>query len=273
MDTNIPDYSVVVPVRNEAGNIEPLIAEIRVRMAANKPYEIITVDDGSDDETPGALRRLASACPELRVIRHRVPAGQSAAIMTGVQAAGAPAIITLDGDGQNDPADIPKLLGVFLDADDRDRLLVTGQRRKRRDSWIKRASSRVANGVRGALLGDGTPDTGCGLKVFSRQAYLRMPRFDHMHRFLPALMLRQGGRVVSVPVNHRPRQRGATKYGVWDRLWVGIIDLMGVMWLRRRVQPPLHGDGASGFVDFLGVMWLKRRALSPEIETEKEDGA
>ena len=151
LDTSGLDYSVVVPVRNEAGNIEPLIAEIRAQMAANKPYEIVYVDDGSDDETPGTLRRLASVCPELRVIRHRAPAGQSAAIMTGVQAAGAPVIITLDGDGQNDPADIPNLLGVFRDADDRDRLLVTGQRRKRRDAWIKRVSSRVANGVRRAL--------------------------------------------------------------------------------------------------------------------------
>ena len=274
LDTSVPDYSVVVPVQNEAGNIEPLIAEIRARMAENKPYEIVYVDDGSDDETPGTLRRLASECPELRVIRHRAPAGQSAAIMTGVQAAGAPTIITLDGDGQNDPAAIPKLLGMFMDADDRDRLLITGQRRKRQDSWIKRVSSRVANGVRGALLGDGTPDTGCGLKVFSRQAYLDMPGFDHMHRFLPALMLRQGGRVVSVPVNHRPRKRGATKYGVWDRLGVGIIDLMGVMWLQRRaVTPPLDGDGKSGIVDLLGVMWLKRRASKPEIETERGAGA
>jgi len=274
LDSSVPDYSVVVPVQNEAGNIEPLIAEIRARMAENKPYEIVYVDDGSDDETPGTLRRLASVCLELRVIRHRVPAGQSAAIMTGVQTAGAPTIITLDGDGQNDPADIPKLLGMFTDADDRDRLLVTGQRRKRQDSWIKRASSRVANRVRGALLGDGTPDTGCGLKVFSRQVYLDMPGFDHMHRFLPALVLRQGGRVVSVPVNHRPRERGATKYGVWDRLWVGIVDLMGVMWLQRRaVMPPLDTDGESGIIDLLGVMWLKRRVSKPEIESEKEAGA
>ena len=272
--TGVPDYSVVVPVKNEAGNIEPLIAEISARMAENNPYEIVTVDDGSDDETPGALRRLASEYPELRGIRHRASAGQSAAILTGVKAAVAPVVITLDGDGQNDPADISGILAVFLDADDRDRLLVTGQRLKRRDSLIKRASSRIANGIRGALLGDGTPDTGCGLKVFSRQAYLDMPGFDHMHRFLPALMLRQGGRVVSVPVNHRPRQQGVTKYGVWDRLWVGIIDLMGVMWLQRRPQtPPLDGGGGSGIVDLLGVLWLKLRALSPEIDTEKETGA
>lgn len=249
-----PDYSVIVPVRNEAGNIAPLIAEIRAAMesagAAHAPYEIIYVDDGSDDETAAILREQAGDCPQLRVVRHVAPAGQSAAIMTGAMAAKAPTIITLDGDGQNDPADIGKLLAAFEGAPDRDLLLVAGLRTRRRDPWLKRASSRVANAVRAALLGDGTEDTGCGLKVFSRRAFHSMPGFDHMHRFLPILMIRQGGRVLSVPVNHRPRRQGATKYGVLDRLGVGIVDLFG-------------------------VMWLKRRALKPEIqpETDKDQGA
>ncbi len=242
MDTreseNRPDYSVVVPVRNEAGNISPLIAEIRAAMEPVGTYEIVYVDDGSDDETPKVLREQAGACPELRVVRHAGPSGQSAAIMTGVNTAKAPTIITLDGDGQNDPADIGKLLAAFEDAPDRDLLLVAGHRTRRRDPWLKRASSRVANAVRAALLGDGTVDTGCGLKVFSRSAFISMPGFDHMHRFLPALMIRQGGRVRSVPVNHRPRRQGATKYGVIDRLGVGLVDLLGVLWLKRRSARP-----------------------------------
>ena len=264
LDTSVPDYSVVVPVRNEAHNIPPLIAELKTVMTAHQPYEIVIVDDGSDDATPEVLGDQSQSCSELRAVRHRTGAGQSAAITTGVNEARAGIIITLDGDGQNDPADIPALLDRFREADDPDRLLVTGERQKRRDSLMKRASSRVANAVRGTLLGDHTPDTGCGLKVFSRQAYLAMPGFDHMHRFLPALMLRQGGRVASVPVNHRPRQHGATKYGVFDRLGVGIVDLLGVMWLQRR--PGNSPGGGSGFVDRLGRRWLKRRVMAPEID-------
>ena len=237
-----PDYSVVVPVRNEAGNIIPLIAEIRAAMESvgktGTAYEIIYVDDGSDDETAAVLGQQAKHCPELRIIRHAESAGQSAAIMTGVNAAKAPTIITLDGDGQNDPADIPKLLAAFAADADRDHLLVTGQRTRRQDPWLKRVSSRIANAVRAALLGDGTPDTGCGLKVFSRSSFISMPGFDHMHRFLPTLMLRQGGRVLSVPVNHRPRLAGVTKYGLFDRLGVGIGDLFGVGWLKRRSPRP-----------------------------------
>ncbi len=234
-----PVYSVVVPVRNEADNIAPLIAEIRAAMtAAEGPYEIVYVDDGSDDATADALLAEARDCPELRVVRHARPAGQSAAIITGVAEALADTIITLDGDGQNDPADIPKLLAAFEGDAGRGPLLVTGQRVARRDTWLKRVSSRVANAVRGSLLGDGTPDTGCGLKVFPRAAFLALPGFDHMHRFLPALMQRGGGRVVSVPVNHRPRLGGVTKYGLFDRLGVGIVDLLGVMWLKRRAPRP-----------------------------------
>ena len=267
LDTSVPDFSVVVPVRNEADNISPLIAELQTVMTALQPYEIVIVDDGSDDATPEVLRDQARACPELRVIRHRSSAGQSAAITTGVNEARAGTIITLDGDGQNDPADIPALLDRFREADNPDLLLVTGERQKRWDSLLKRLSSRVANAVRGTLLGDHTPDTGCGLKVFSRPAYLAMPGFDHMHRFLPALMLCQGGHVLSVPVNHRARQHGATKYGVFDRLGVGIVDLFGVMWLQRRPGTPVPGNAeGSGFIDRLGARWLKRRAVAPEID-------
>ena len=267
LDTSVPDFSVVVPVRNEADNISPLIAELKTVMTALQPYEIVIVDDGSDDATPEVLRDQARACPEIRVIRHRSSAGQSAAITTGVNEARAGIIITLDGDGQNDPADIPALLDRFREADNPDLLLVTGERQKRRDSLLKRLSSRVANAVRGTLLGDHTPDTGCGLKVFSRPAYLAMPGFDHMHRFLPALMLCQGGHVLSVPVNHRARQHGVTKYGVFDRLGMGIVDLFGVMWLQRRPGTPVPGNAeGSGFIDRLGARWLKRRAVAPEID-------
>lgn len=267
LDTSVPDYSVVVPVRNEAHNIPPLIAELKTVMAALQPYEIVIVDDGSDDATPQALSDQARACPELRAVRHRAGAGQSAAITTGVNRARAGVVITLDGDGQNDPADIPALVARFGEVEDPDKLLVTGQRQKRRDTLIKRLSSRIANAVRGGLLGDDTPDTGCGLKVFSRAAYLAMPVFDHMHRFLPALMLRQGGRVLSVPVNHRPREHGATKYGLFDRLWVGIVDLLGVMWLQRRPGMTVPGnDEGSGLADRLGTRWLKLRTVTPEIE-------
>jgi len=238
-----PEISVVVPVRNEAGNIAPLIAEIVAAMSGHGRYEIVYVDDGSTDATADQLAREAAARVELRVVRHRRPAGQSAAIDSGVMAARGATVVTIDGDGQNDPADIPNLLARFAEDGDPGRLLVTGLRARRRDTLVKRASSRIANGVRGALLGDRTPDTGCGLKVFRRQAYLEMPRFDHMHRFLPALMVRGGGRVVSIPVNHRPRAHGATNYGLLDRLGVGIVDLMGVLWLQRR---RFHRDGTEG---------------------------
>ena len=247
----LPGASIVVPVRNEADNIAPLIAEIRTALAASAawgPYEIIYVDDGSDDATPDVLRREAETCPELLIVRHSAPAGQSAAIRTGVESARAPLIVTLDGDGQNDPADIPALLAVYAEASDRVRLMIAGHRVRRRDSWLKRVSSRIANAVRSGLLGDATPDTGCGLKVFARRTFLDFPAFDHMHRFLPALMIRQGGRVVSMAVNHRPREKGVSNYGVLDRLGVGITDLFGVLWLKRRALPvpPEFDKGHDG---------------------------
>jgi glycosyltransferase involved in cell wall biosynthesis len=232
------ELSVVIPVRNEAPNIAPLVAEIRAALDGICDYEIVYVDDGSSDETAAALRALAAGFPRLRLLRHRQSAGQSAAIRSGVKAAAAPWIATLDGDGQNDPADIPRLWQIARAAPAEEKLLVAGWRQRRRDSGVKRLSSRIANRVRGALLGDGTPDTGCGLKIFRRALFLDLPFFDHCHRFLPALVKREGGRVVSVAVNHRPRERGTSNYGTLDRLFVGIADLLGVMWLMRRAKLP-----------------------------------
>jgi dolichol-phosphate mannosyltransferase len=243
-----PFLSVVVPVRNEAPNILPLIGEIRAALAG-RDYEIFYVDDGSHDDTPARLREAVVAGAPLRWRRHRRGCGQSAAIITGVRQAAGRWIVTLDGDGQNDPADIPALLEQALahDTDARGPVLVAGHRTRRRDGTMKRIASRIANAVRARLLGDGTPDTGCGLKVFRREAFLALPHFDHMHRFLPALFLRAGGQVVSVPVNHRARQRGRSNYGTLDRLGVGIFDVAGLLWLQRRWSRPEIED--SGGLD------------------------
>ena len=235
----VPLLSVVVPVRNEAPNVAPLVAEIGAALAAI-PHEIIYVDDGSTDATAEALAGLVRDTPALRVLRHVASCGQSAAIVTGVQAARGGGIATLDGDGQNDPADIPARWD-FAQAEstaDAPPLMVAGWRVNRRDTQVKRLSSRLANRIRARLLGDATPDTGCGLKLFPRALFLSLPAFDHMHRFLPALVLRQGGRVVSRPVNHRPRMRGQSNYGTLDRLAVGVVDLLGVIWLQRRWKRP-----------------------------------
>ncbi|HUA52008.1 MAG TPA: glycosyltransferase family 2 protein [Candidatus Sulfotelmatobacter sp.] len=229
------ELSVVVPVHNEADNVAPLIAEIAAALDGRLDYEIVYVDDGSVDGTVAALLALKATRPRLRVVRHQARCGQSAAIRTGVAAARAPWIATLDGDGQNDPADIPSLWTLRRDGG---AVMIAGERTKRRDSWSKRLSSRWANRIRASLLHDHTRDTGCGLKLFPRALFLELPYFDHMHRFLGALMIRQGAEVLSVPVNHRPRLKGASKYGFWDRLWVGISDLAGVMWLQRRAHIP-----------------------------------
>jgi len=233
-----PELSVVVPVCNEAENVEPLAREIAAALR-DLEFEMIFVDDGSTDQTVATLLQArAAGLAQLRVLRHSFRSGQSAAVASGVRAARAPWIATLDG--QNDPADIPKLLVARSDPDNADVRLVMGNRTTRRDTGFRRFQSRVANGVRAAMLGDGTPDTGCGIKLFERAAFLELPRFDHMHRFLPALFIRQGARVVSVPVNHRPRSKGTSKYGMFDRLWVGIVDLFGVLWLRRRYRAGLQ---------------------------------
>jgi dolichol-phosphate mannosyltransferase len=233
------ELSVVVPVCNEAENVEPLAREIDAALAG-MAYEMIFIDDGSTDDTAMILKRLKSALPALRVLRHSFRSGQSAAVASGVRAARAPWIATLDGDGQNDPADIPKLLAEQAKFENRGVLLFMGNRKaSRKDSAFRKLQSSIANGVRSSLLGDGTPDTGCGIKLFSREMFLELPRFDHMHRFLPALFQRHGSRVVSVPVGHRPRTRGTSKYGMLNRLWVGIVDIVGVMWLRRRFKSGL----------------------------------
>jgi dolichol-phosphate mannosyltransferase len=233
------ELSIVIPVRNEAGNIAPLVAEIAAALdGAGVDYEIVYVDDGSTDATAVEIARLRTASPRLRLVSHAKSCGQSAAVRTGVKAARASWIATLDGDGQNDPADIPSLWQIAKVAPGTPPLLIAGHRTRRQDSRTKRLVSKIANAIRRAMLHDDTADTGCGLKLFPRALFLDLPYFDHMHRFLPALVLREGGVVRSLPVNHRPRERGASKYGVIDRLWVGITDLFGVMWLCRRKSVP-----------------------------------
>jgi len=227
--------SVVVPVRNEEDNVADLIAEIRQSLHKKITYEIIYVDDGSSDHTYKNLQNLQKKYKELSVIRHQKSCGQSTAVRTGVKHAKYDWIATLDGDGQNNPQDIPELLKALKEGVE----LVGGNRRhSRRDTWIKRVSSVIANGVRSWMLQDDTPDTGCGLKLFSKEAFLDLPYFDHMHRFLPALIKRRGGLIVSVPVSHRPRTHGHSNYGTIDRLLVGIVDLFGVAWLQRRSKLP-----------------------------------
>ena len=230
---------MVIPAHNEAENVGPLLREIAAALAGGRgpDYEVVLVDDGSTDATSACAQEAAAVVLRLVVVRHPSPRGQSFAVVSGVRAAQGRWIATIDGDGQNDPADIPRLLAARDAAPSRPDsgpLLLAGYRKARRDSWLKRVSSRVANGVRGRLLGDYTPDTGCGLKLFEREAFLAVPHFDHMHRFLPALFLREGGRVVSVEVGHRPRTRGQSHYGLFNRLWVGIVDIFGVLWLIKR---------------------------------------
>jgi len=234
--------SVVIPVCNEADNVLPLAREIAAALRARGGLEIIFVDDGSTDGTVEAVRSARTEIPEVRLLRHSRRSGQSAAVASGVRRARGEWVATLDGDGQNDPADFPAMLDALGQAGKSEPAvrLVMGNRVTRRDTWLRRLSSRVANGVRGWLLGDGTPDTGCGIKLMHRATFLELPFFDHMHRFLPALYQRQGTRVISVPVNHRPRTRGTSKYGLHNRLWVGIVDMYGVMWLKSRYRPGLE---------------------------------
>ncbi len=235
-DDAVPEVAVVVPALNEQENVIPLAREIVAALEGVVPFEIIFVDDGSDDETLIRLAAFRQQEPRLRIIRHEHRAGQSGAIRTGIHAARAALIATLDGDGQNDPADIPALLRRYRSLDGQDVGMIAGERRKRQDNTLRRLSSRIANRVRSSLLNDGVMDTGCGLKLFPRDLYLDLPYFDHQHRFLPALVQRQGMRVVTEKVNHRPRGGGTSKYGVMNRLWVGIVDICGVLWLKRRAR-------------------------------------
>lgn len=240
-----PEISVVVPVKNEADNIRPLIDEILRALRGKERFEIVYVDDGSTDRTPAVLKELRAEVTELRAIRHANNSGQSAAIRSGVTAARGALIVTLDGDGQNDPADIPALIDRFraVSAHDRRLAMVAGQRLKRHDTRSRRLQSRIANRVRRTLLNDGTQDTGCSLKVFSRATFLRLPYFDHMHRFLPALIKREGLDIAFVTVGHRPRRAGRSHYGLWGRLANALTDLFGVIWLMRRRRLP--GDVAE----------------------------
>ena len=267
------EFSIVIPVYNEAGNVRPLLTEITRALQGLGAWEVIYVDDGSDDDTALELDRGMAVFPALRVLRHQSRSGQSSALLTGVRAATAPWIITLDGDGQNDPADIPLLLErLAAEQASAGETVLVGHRARRCDNRVRRWSSRIANAVRSRLLNDETPDTGCGLKLFSRDLFLSLPAFDHMHRFLPALMQRQGACVISVPVHHRARQCGESKYGVHNRLWVGLVDMAGVMWLqRRRIGQPVFKRESllSRMGDVLGVYWLQRRHCNASVREDR----
>ncbi|MBI3155634.1 MAG: glycosyltransferase [Burkholderiales bacterium] len=242
MPTPAVEISVVVPVHDESANVVALLDEIEAALAGRLRFEAVFVDDASGDDTRTVLQAYARSHPWLAVLAHRHNCGQSAAVLTGVRGARAALVATLDGDGQNAPADIPALVDRWRDLAREHPgrpLLVAGWRKRRHDTGLRRLSSRIANGVRARLLGDATPDTGCGLKVFAREDFLALPWFDHLHRFLPALVQRAGGVVTSVPVAHRPRQAGRSHYGVHNRLWVGLVDLLGVMWLQRRARVPV----------------------------------
>jgi dolichol-phosphate mannosyltransferase len=228
--------SIVVPVRNEAENIAPVIAEIAAALDGRWNYEIIYVNDGSTDATPERLASAMKSRPNLREVRHATSTGQSAAVRSGVRVAHGAIVATLDGDGQNNPAFLPALISAIEQGGERTGL-VAGQRVGRKDTGFKKIQSRIANTVRNAILHDGTRDTGCGLKAFRREVFLAMPYFDGLHRFLPALVRREGYDIAYVDVIDRPRHSGVSNYGFFDRLWIGIMDLAGVWWLIRRKKP------------------------------------
>lgn len=235
-DTKPIEISIVVPVRNEAENIAPLIAEIAAALGDRWRYEIIYVNDGSTDATDAQLAALMQQRTNLRHVRHAESRGQSAAVRSGVRAARGAIVATLDGDGQNDPAFLPDLILAIENGGARV-ALAAGQRVGRKDTGFKRTQSRVANGVRKSILHDGTRDTGCGLKAFRRDVFLSLPYFDGLHRFLPALVRREGHDIAYIDVIDRPRRSGVSNYGFFDRLWIGIMDLAGVWWLIRRKKP------------------------------------
>ena len=240
--THDEGVSIVTPAHEEAGNLPDLVRRVVEAFSAHRRWELIVVDDGSRDDTASVLVALQRETANLRVLRHAERCGQSKALCTGADAARYSWLGFLDADGQNDPADLARLYQEMLDAGKRAPGMIMGHRQQRRDTWTRRVSSRVANAVRGTILRDATPDTGCSLKVVARRHFLAVPRFDHMHRFLPALLLHQGLRTVSRPVAHYPRREGSSKYGLGDRLWVGIVDLLGVWWLGRRRFNPVETE-------------------------------
>lgn len=240
--------SIIAPMKNEAQNVEGLVREIAESCASLAPFEVILVDDGSDDGTGEVIATLQTEFPWLRQLRHPQSAGQSAAVHSGTRAARGDIICTLDGDGQNPPHEISNLVAPFLQAERSASLgLVAGQRVDRDDTWSRRFASQMANGLRGWLLNDGTRDTGCGLKAFRRDAFLALPYFNHMHRYLPALFKRDGWEIAHVDVTHRAREAGNSKYSNLGRALVGLYDLFGVAWLirRRKTQSPTEIGGAG----------------------------
>jgi len=226
--------SVVIPMYNEMGNVDTLIGEVDAALKSHPDYEIVVVDDGSTDGTRERLAELCKSNPHLRFIKHKRNLGQSVGVVTGVRHAKNAWIATLDGDGQNDPADIPNLIKAAEEKSTGRPVLIAGHRVNRKDSGWKRFGSKFANSIRHKVLRDDCPDTGCGIKLFPRDAFLMLPHFNHVHRYLPALFKRAGGVIVNVPVNHRPRVEGVSKYGNWGRLKVGVTDIVGVAWLIRR---------------------------------------
>jgi len=237
--TNL-DFSLIISLYDEAENVAPLIEEIVATLDGRYAYEIVCVDDGSRDGTLQALKAAAAQHPNLVVLYHHERCGKSAGVFTGAQAARAPVLVLMDGDRQNDPADVPQVLTALADGSARDPrlVMVAGQRMRRADSLLRKFSSRLANGVRRVVLRDGTRDTGCALKAITREAFLALPFFDGQHRFMSALVQAQGGRIALCDVSDRPRAAGQAKYGVWNRLWVGIGDLLAVSWLTRRCHRP-----------------------------------
>lgn len=231
--TTVPAVSIIVPVRNEADNVAPLVEEIAVALDGRWNYEIVYVNDGSTDATGERLAAIMAQRGNVRQIRHEKSSGQSAAIRTGVRAARGQIVATLDGDGQNNPAFLPDLIAAIENGGARIGL-AAGQRVGRKDTGFKKFQSRIANGVRSRVLSDGTRDTGCGLKALRREVFLSLPYFDGLHRFLPALVRREGYDIAYVDVTDRPRRSGVSNYGFFDRLWIGIMDLAGVWWLIRR---------------------------------------